>query len=71
MVLQLGDQCTIWNGNSPIGDSLNWCLGIVVKKKTDRKICKEMYQVIWSDGDRDATWYDFNDIKLENVEGRW
>ena len=71
MVLRIGDQCTIWNGNSPIGDSLNWCLGIVVKKKTDRKIGKEMYQAIWSDRDRDATWYDFNDIKLENLEGRW
>ena len=71
MVLQLGDQCTIWNGNSPIGDSLNWCLGIVVKKKIDRKIGKEMYQVIWSNGDRDSTWYDFNDIKLENLEDRW
>ena len=71
MVLRIGDQCTIWNGNSPIGDSLNWCLGIVVKKKIDRKIGKEMYQVIWSDGDRDSTWYEFNDIKMENLEDRW
>ena len=66
-----GDPCVIWNGNSPIGDSLNWCWGIVVKKKTDRKIGKEKYQVLWHDGVRDSTWYDFNDIKMENVEGRW
>jgi hypothetical protein len=45
---------------------------MVVKKKTDRKIGKEMYQVIWSDlSGEDKTWYDFNDIKLENLEGRW
>jgi hypothetical protein len=29
-------------------------------------------QVIWSDlSGVDKTWYDFNDIKLENLEGRW
>ena len=66
MVLRIGDQCTIWSGNSPIGDSLNWRLGIVVKKKTDRKIGKEMYQAIWNDlSEEDKTWYDYKDIKLE------
>lgn len=72
MVLRIGDPCTIWNGESPIGDPLSWLFGMVAKKKTDRKIGKEMYQVIWSDlSGEDKTWYDFNDIKLENLEGRW
>jgi hypothetical protein len=70
--VKIGDPCTIWNGESPIGDPLSWLFGVVVKKKTDRKIGKEMYQVIWSDlSGEDKTWYDFNDIKLENLEGRW
>jgi hypothetical protein len=69
--MKIGDPCTIWNGESPIDDPLSWLFGVVVKKKTDRKIGKEMYQVIWSDLSGDKTWYDFNDIKLENVEGRW
>ena len=69
--MKIGDPCVIWNGESPIGDPLSWLFGVVVKKKTDRKIGKEMYQVIWSDLSGDKTWYDFNDIKLENVEGRW
>jgi hypothetical protein len=63
--MKIGDQCTIWDGESPIDVPSSWLFGVVVKKKTDRKIGKEMYQVIWSDGDRDSTWYDFNDIKME------
>ena len=70
--MKIGDPCTIWNGESPIGDPLSWLFGVVVKKKTDRKIGKEMYQCVWSDlSGEDKTWYDFNDIKLENLEGRW
>ena len=69
--MKIGDPCVIWNGESPIGDPLSWLFGVVVKKKTDRKIGKEMYQCVWNDLSRDKTWYDFNDIKLENVEGRW
>ena len=33
MVLQLGDPCVIWNGESPIGDPLSWLFGVVVKIK--------------------------------------
>lgn len=70
--MKIGDPCVIWNGESPIGDPLSWLFGVVVKKKTDRKIGKEKYQCVWSDlSGEDKTWYDFNDIKLENVEGRW
>ena len=74
MVLQLGDPCTIWNGESPIGDPLSWLFGVIVKVKKDKDMGKEKYQAIWSVSggvELDKTWYDFNDIKLENVEGRW
>ena len=71
MVLQLGDPCVIWNGESPIGDPLSWLFGMVVKVKKDKDTGEEKYQVIWSDLSEDKTWYDFNDIKLENLEGRW
>ena len=69
--MKIGDPCVIWNGESPIGDPLSWLFGMVVKVKKDKDIGKEKYQVIWNDLSRDKTWYDFNDIKLENVEGRW
>ena len=74
MVLQLGDQCTIWNGESPIDDPSSWLLGVIVKVKKDKDTGKEKYQVIWSESggiELDKYWYDFNDLKMENVEGRW
>ena len=69
--MKIGDPCVIWNGESPIGDPLSWLFGMVVKVKKDKDIGKEKYQCVWSDLSRDKTWYDFNDINLENVEGRW
>ena len=70
--MKIGDPCVIWNGESPIGDPLSWLFGMVVKVKKDKDIGKEKYQCVWSDlSGEDKTWYDFNDIKLENVEGRW
>ena len=69
--MKIGDPCVIWNGESPIGDPLSWLFGVVVKVKKDKDIGKEKYQCVWNDLSRDKTWYDFNDIKLENVQGRW
>lgn len=70
--MKSGDPCSIWSGNSPISDPKNWLFGVVVKVKIDKDIGKKKYQAIWNDlSGADKTWYDENDIKLENLEGRW
>jgi hypothetical protein len=72
--MKIGDPCVIWNGESPIGDPSSWLFGVIVKVKKDKDMGKEKYQAIWSESggvELDKNWYDFNDIKLENVEDRW
>jgi hypothetical protein len=69
-MIQVGDSCTIWDGEGPIVDPRSWPLGLVLRTKM--KEGKKVYQVIWSDGSgEDQTWYSSSDITMDNLEGRF
>ena len=67
--MKLGDSCTIWDGEGPIGDPRSWPLGLVLRTKM--KEGKKVYQVIWNNDVGDPTWYNESDIIMDNLEGRF
>ena len=69
-MIRVGDSCTIWDGEGPIGDPRSWPIGLVLRSKM--KEGKKVYQVIWNDGSgEDQTWYSSSDIDMKNLEGRF
>jgi hypothetical protein len=68
-VIKIGDSCTIWDGEGPIGDPRSWPLGLVLRTKM--KEGKKVYQVIWNNDVGDPTWYNESDIIMDNLEGRF
>jgi len=62
--MKLGDICKIWNGKSPINDSKNWLIGIIIKKQKNVNWDEPKYQIFWNDDDMDTTWYEESDIRL-------
>lgn len=68
-MIRVGDSCTIWDGEGPIGDPRSWPLGLVLRSKM--KEGKKVYQVIWNNDAGDTTWYFESDITMDNLEGRF
>lgn len=68
-MIQVGDSCTIWDGEGPIGDPRSWPVGLVLRSKM--KAGKKVYQVIWNNDVGDPTWYNESDIIMDNLEGRF
>ena len=68
-MIKIGDSCTIWDGEGPIGDPRSWPLGLVLRTKM--KEGKKVYQVIWNNDVGDPTWYNESDIIMDNLEGRF
>ena len=68
-MIKVGDSCTIWDGEGPIGDPRSWPLGLVLRSKM--KEGKKVYQVIWNNDVGDPTWYFESDITMDNLDGRF
>ena len=67
--MNLGDPCSIWDGEGNINHPSSWLFGFVKAIRNESPKWAAKYQVFWNRFPNDDTWYMKSDIDMKNAEG--
>ena len=71
MKFNVGDLCSIWDGEGNISKESSWPIGVVLRIRRSRLTGGETYQVGWHNDGNDRTWYSASDIDPRRRPGGW